>query len=135
MAPLLAMARIGLLGGDRRRRPLGAGAGAWPIPSALTAAQLATAAGLAEMLAQPARAQALRLRYARLEMRARRRPGHRDRRRPRPRPPRSPANGRDTRAAAPPAQPIAGTRVAPPPSRRASAPERAGVAGDRRRPR
>ena len=33
----------------------------------MTAAQLASAAGLAELLAQPARAQALRLRYARLE--------------------------------------------------------------------
>ena len=36
----------------------------------LTAPQLASAAGLAELLGQPARAQALRLRYARLEARA-----------------------------------------------------------------
>ena len=36
-------------------------------PAALTAAQLASAAALAELLAQPARAQMLRLRFARLE--------------------------------------------------------------------
>ena len=36
-------------------------------PALLTAAQLASASALAELLAQPARAQALRLRFARLE--------------------------------------------------------------------
>ena len=66
IAPLLAITRISLLSGDldEARCVL---ARALANPSALTAAQLASAAGLAELLGQPARAQSLRLQYARLE--------------------------------------------------------------------
>jgi ATP-dependent DNA helicase RecQ len=66
IAPLLAMTRIALLGGDldEARATLSR---ALADPAVLTAAQLAAASGLAELLAQPARAHALRLRYARLE--------------------------------------------------------------------
>jgi ATP-dependent DNA helicase RecQ len=66
IAPLLAMSRITLLDGDldEARATLGR---AVADSAGLTTAQLATASGLAELLAQPARAQALRLRYARLE--------------------------------------------------------------------
>ena len=66
IAPQLALARIALLGGDpdEARSALTRILTDW---DALTAAQLATAAGLAELLGQPARSQMLRLRYARLE--------------------------------------------------------------------
>src|SRR5215217_6921393 len=66
IAPLLAITRIALLGGDldEARATLSRALG---DPAVLTTAQLAAASGLAELLAQPARAQALRLRYARLE--------------------------------------------------------------------
>ena len=66
IAPLLAMTRISLLGGDldEARSTLNR---ALSDPTVLTAAQLAAAAGLAELLAQPVRSQALRLRYAWLE--------------------------------------------------------------------
>ena len=66
IAPLLAMARLALLGGDadQARSLLSR---ALVDPALLTAAQLASSAGLAELLAQPARAQSLRLRFARLE--------------------------------------------------------------------
>ncbi|HEX5993068.1 MAG TPA: RecQ family ATP-dependent DNA helicase, partial [Thermomicrobiales bacterium] len=64
--PLLALVRIALLGGDldEARSLLDR---VVADPTALTAAQLASAAGLAELLAQPARAHSLRLRYARIE--------------------------------------------------------------------
>jgi ATP-dependent DNA helicase RecQ len=64
--PLLALTRISVLGGDLdgARSTLGR---AVADPTVLTAAQLASAAGLAELLALPARAQGLRLRYARVE--------------------------------------------------------------------
>ena len=66
IAPLLAMTRISLLGGDldEARSTFSR---ALSDPTILTAAQLAAAAGLAELLAQPVRAQALRLRNARRE--------------------------------------------------------------------
>ena len=62
----LALARIALLGGD----PDGARSTldrALADPDALSPGQLATAAGLAELLGQPARSQALRWRVTRLE--------------------------------------------------------------------
>ncbi|MDF2759261.1 MAG: recQ, partial [Thermomicrobiales bacterium] len=66
IAPLLAMTRIALLGGDLdQSRSLLSQAIA--DPAGLTAAQLASAAALTEFLAQPARSQLLRLRFARLE--------------------------------------------------------------------
>jgi ATP-dependent DNA helicase RecQ len=63
IAPSLAMARIALLGGDpdQARSYL---ARAIADPSTLTAAQLASAAGLAELLGQSARAQSLRLKFS-----------------------------------------------------------------------
>jgi ATP-dependent DNA helicase RecQ len=66
IAPLLAMARLALLGGDadQARSLLSR---ALVDPALLTPAQLASSAGMAELLAQPARAQSLRLRFARLE--------------------------------------------------------------------
>src|SRR5687768_1711758 len=66
IAPLLAMTRIALLGGDpdEARSTL---ARSLADPAILTPAQLASAAGLAELLGQPARGQALRLQFARLE--------------------------------------------------------------------
>ncbi|HEX2280162.1 MAG TPA: RecQ family ATP-dependent DNA helicase, partial [Thermomicrobiales bacterium] len=66
VAPLLALTRIALLGGDldEARSQLER---LMADPESLTAAQLASAAGLAELLAQPARAQELRSRYARIE--------------------------------------------------------------------
>lgn len=66
IAPQLALARIALLGGDveEARTLLDR---LLVDPSILTAAQVASAAGLAELLGQPARAQMLRLRYVRLE--------------------------------------------------------------------
>src|SRR5215204_567434 len=66
IGPLLALTRIALLAGDfdEARSML---ARALADPTDLTAAQLTSAAGLAELLAQPARAQSLRLRCARLE--------------------------------------------------------------------
>lgn len=66
LAPMLAMARIALLGGDadEARSKLGR---ATADPSTMTAAQLASAAGLAELLGQPARGQLLRQRFAQLE--------------------------------------------------------------------
>ena len=66
VAPQLALARIALLGGD----PDEARATLSRIvadPTDLTAAQLATAAALAEMLGQPGRAHLLRQRFVRLE--------------------------------------------------------------------
>ncbi len=64
--PLLAITRISLLSGDldEARSCLDR---ALTNPSTLTAAQLASAAGLAELLGQPVRAQNLRLQYARQE--------------------------------------------------------------------
>jgi ATP-dependent DNA helicase RecQ len=66
IAALLALTRIALLSGDgeEARATL---ARAVADPTALTPAQLVTAAGLADLLAQPARSHALRVRYARLE--------------------------------------------------------------------
>src|SRR5829696_5749724 len=66
IAPLLAMARIALLSGDadQARSMLSR---TLADPSLLTPAQLGSAAALAELLAQSARAQSLRLRFARLE--------------------------------------------------------------------
>ncbi|MDQ3225808.1 MAG: DEAD/DEAH box helicase, partial [Chloroflexota bacterium] len=66
VAPLLALARIALLGGDLEEARAALDR-AVVDPSALTAAQLATGAGLAEVIGQPSRAQALRLRFAKLE--------------------------------------------------------------------
>lgn len=65
VAPRLALARIALLGGDleEARDHLGQ---ALADPTALTASQLATAGGLAEIFGQPVRAQVLRQRSARL---------------------------------------------------------------------
>lgn len=62
----LALARIALLGGDNddARSALDR---ALAQPESLTPSQLASAAGLAELLGQPARSQALRLRVAREE--------------------------------------------------------------------
>jgi ATP-dependent DNA helicase RecQ len=66
VAALLALARVAFLSGDldEARSLLDR---LLAEPTALTAAQLASAAGLAELLAQPARAHSLRLRYARIE--------------------------------------------------------------------
>src|SRR5215213_9354702 len=66
IAPLLTIARIAVLGGDLdEARSLLSRALADPV--LLTPAQLGSAAALAELLAQPARAQSLRMRFARLE--------------------------------------------------------------------
>ncbi len=66
IAPLLGMTRIAVLGGDLdlARSTLDR---ALVELTDLTAAQLASAVGLAELLAQPARAHTLRLQLARLE--------------------------------------------------------------------
>jgi ATP-dependent DNA helicase RecQ len=66
VSALLGLARVALLGGDidGARASL---TSAIANVDTLTPAQLAAAAGLAELLAQPARSQALRLRFARLE--------------------------------------------------------------------
>ena len=66
IAPQLAIIRIAVLAGDFDQAR-GTLARVLADPAVLTVAQLASAAALAELLAQPARAQALRLRYARLE--------------------------------------------------------------------
>ena len=66
IAPQLAITRIAVLAGDLDQARVTL-ARALADPAVLTVAQLASAAALAELLAQPARAQALRLRYARLE--------------------------------------------------------------------
>ncbi|MGH2614468.1 MAG: tetratricopeptide repeat protein, partial [Thermomicrobiales bacterium] len=67
IAPQLALARIALLGGDldEARTVLGR---VVADPTSLTAAQLASAASLADLLGQPARAQSLRIRCARIEV-------------------------------------------------------------------
>ncbi|MCC7021186.1 MAG: DEAD/DEAH box helicase, partial [Thermomicrobiales bacterium] len=66
IAATLAIARIALLGGDgdEARAALDR---ALAHPEALTPAQITTAAGLADLLGQPARSQALRLRAGREE--------------------------------------------------------------------
>jgi ATP-dependent DNA helicase RecQ len=66
IAATLAAARIALLGGDgdEARAALDRALGQ---PESLTPAQLATAAGLCDLLGQPVRSPALRLRYAREE--------------------------------------------------------------------
>jgi predicted Zn-dependent protease len=66
VTPLLALARLAVLGGDldQARSMLSRGLADLAV---LTPAQLASGAALAELLAQPARAQGLRLRFARLE--------------------------------------------------------------------
>ncbi len=66
IAPQLALARIALLSGDLEDAHAKLARVATDTAT-LTAAQIATSAALAELLGQPARAQALRLRYARLE--------------------------------------------------------------------
>jgi ATP-dependent DNA helicase RecQ len=64
VSPLLAMARVSLLGGDPEEARAALARAIADLES-LTAAQLASAAGLAELLGQPARGQMLRMRYAR----------------------------------------------------------------------
>ena len=70
VAPQLALARIAVLAGDldEARSRLDRATGDLSI---LTAAQVASAAALAELLGQPSRAQSLRVRYARLEVKSR----------------------------------------------------------------
>lgn len=66
IAPRLAMSRIALLGGDPDEARDSLDRAVAEIAT-MTAAQLASAAGLAELLGQPTRAQMLRLRFAALE--------------------------------------------------------------------
>jgi predicted Zn-dependent protease len=84
VAPRLLEARIALLSGDPEtaRRSLDLALAG----NDLTANQLGTAAGLADLLGQPGRSQALRLQAARYEAARAFGPGRGDRRRPRPGP-------------------------------------------------
>jgi ATP-dependent DNA helicase RecQ len=66
VSALLGLARVALLGGDADGAR-GSLTSAIAEADTLTPAQLASAAGLAELLAQPARSQTLRLRSAKLE--------------------------------------------------------------------
>ena len=70
ITPTLAMARIALLSGDAEEARAALDR-AIVDPTALTPAQLAAAAGLADLLGQPMRSQMLRLRFAALKPGAR----------------------------------------------------------------